>query len=130
MMKKIIYGCDARGDGADAYMIRWTLLRCRWGRLYLHRFLRSDADVRHDHPWPFISLILWRGYIEDTPAGRFRRWPGQLLRRPADHVHRVELVGGQAWTLVWAGRVCREWGFHTLDGWECWRRYFERMGCR
>lgn len=65
--KKIIFGCDSRGDGQSPYLIRWTLLSCKLGAIYLHKFLRSDSDEHHDHPWAFVSLILWRGYLEETP---------------------------------------------------------------
>jgi hypothetical protein len=38
-------------------------------QLYLHKIMRSDADRElHDHPWAFASLILWRGYHEETEA--------------------------------------------------------------
>lgn len=56
---KIIYGCESRGDGGSPYLTRWTLRETTLGSLYLHHFHRSDADENHDHPWPFVSLILW-----------------------------------------------------------------------
>lgn len=128
--KKVIYGCESRGDGHLPYLTRWTIWRTRVGSLYLHRFHRSDHDVMHDHPWPFVSLILWRGYVEETPRGRSRKWPGMLLCRPARHVHRVELLSGRpAVSLVLTGPVVRPWGFWTPTGWEHWRAYFERLGC-
>lgn len=38
------------------------------GRIYLHKFYRGDEDPHlHDHPWSFTSLILTRGYWEETP---------------------------------------------------------------
>lgn len=130
MKKKIIYGCESRGDGHLPYLTRYTLLTTRCGRLYLHVFHRSDHDVMHDHPFWFVSLLLWRGYIEETPRGRRRKWAGMILFRPARWVHRVELPSGRpAVSLVWAGPLVREWGFHTPAGWEHWRAYFERLGC-
>ena len=46
-------------------MTRYKLLLTRWGNLYLHVFHRSDEDRElHDHPWGFVSLILWGGYYE------------------------------------------------------------------
>ena len=32
--------------------------------IFLHKFLKSDPDDLHDHPWDFISIILWGGYWE------------------------------------------------------------------
>lgn len=130
MKRKIIYGCESRGDGDSPYLTRWTLFSGKWGAVYIHWFHRSDGDDRHDHPWGFWSLILWRGYIEDTPNGRRRHWPGMLLRRPPEWIHRVELVEGRgALSLVVRGPYVREWGFHTPSGWEQWRAYFQRLGC-
>jgi hypothetical protein len=153
--KKIIYGCESRGDAQSPYLTRWTLLSTELGAVYLHKFHRSDADEHHDHPWAFVSLILWRGYIEETicPAcegsswgddgtGRrcrtchgyplfFKRvWPGMILFRRATHRHRVELIGGKpAWTLIIRGPYVRPWGFFTRKGWQEWREYFEERGC-
>lgn len=45
-------------------------LKKRW---YLHKFYRGDEDPHlHDHPWPFTSLILTRGYFEETPIDEAR----------------------------------------------------------
>lgn len=65
-MKKIIYGCESRGDKESPYLIRYTLLDLKAFQICLHVFLRSDHDEHHDHPWNFISIILWRGYFEET----------------------------------------------------------------
>lgn len=59
--KKIIRGCEGRGDADSPYLSRWCLAATRWGNLYLHKFHRSDYDDMHDHPWWFLSLVLWRG---------------------------------------------------------------------
>ena len=34
--------------------------------IFLHKFLKSDSEDLHDHPWNFISIILWGGYWEYT----------------------------------------------------------------
>jgi hypothetical protein len=128
--RKTIYGCEARGDAQSAYLTRWTLFKTHFGQVCLHVFHRSDADDLHDHPWPFLSLILWRGYVEETPRGRRRAWPGMVLFRQAEHRHRVELINGRpAVTLVVMGRRVREWGFITPRGWQQWREYFRERGC-
>jgi hypothetical protein len=63
--------CQEIGDHAEAgdlYMTRWTLMVDGDGRkIMLHYFHRSDYDgALHDHPWPFVSFILWPGYFEHT----------------------------------------------------------------
>ena len=30
--------------------------------VFLHKFLKSDPDDVHDHPWPYATLILKGGY--------------------------------------------------------------------
>ena len=51
----------ATNDG-DPYLIRYTLIECRWFSIKVHHILRSDEDrCEHDHPWPFVSLILTGG---------------------------------------------------------------------
>lgn len=154
LAKKIIYGCESRGDGDSPYLMRLTLLETKLGAAYIHVFHRSDADEHHDHPWPFVSLILWRGYLEETPRPcvcgtepmpdgrrywcdrcmphRLRRmWPGMILFRRATHRHRVQLVDRKrAVTFVIRGPYVREWGFFREDGhWQRWKEYFAERGC-
>lgn len=128
--KKVIHGCESRGDDKSPYLTRYTLIDRDRYQLCVHVFHRSDADELHDHPWPFASLILWRGYVEQTPNGRSRKWPGMLLFRRANHAHRVELIDGKcAATLVVMGKRERDWGFFTAFGWQEWRAYFRERGC-
>lgn len=154
LKKKIIYGCDSRGDGDSPYLTRVTLIETRLGAVYLHKFHRSDSPEHHDHPWWFTSLILWRGYIEETPAcildglpdetvcsplchecgqvvhKRKRVYPGMVLFRRATHRHRVVLVNDKpAYTLVIRGPYVRDWGFFTSKGWQRWKEYFTERGC-
>lgn len=89
MAKKIIFGCEARGDAQSPYLIRWTLIETPLGAIYLHKFIRSDSPEHHDHPWAFASLILWRGYIEETA------WPYERDYEQADwkRYHRLISIG-------------------------------------
>jgi len=128
--KQIIYGCESRGDGDSPYLTRYASPRLGPFRVCLHVFHRSDADELHDHPWGFASLLLWRGYVEQTPQGRKRKWPGMILFRRATHSHRVELIDGKrAVSLVVMGPRRREWGFFTPQGWQQWKAYFLDKGC-
>lgn len=147
LTKQTIYGCDERGDGDSPYLTRFTIvsLADKGVKLCLHKFHRSDYDDLHDHPWNFWSLILWNGYVEETEfkfptlgihdRKQKRVWPGMLLRRPADHKHRVVLLRDKrgrekkAITLVWMGPKVREWGFWTRNGWEHWVSYIKKLGC-
>lgn len=128
--RKIIWGCESRGDAQSPYLTRYSTPKTRFGTLMIHVFHRSDAPDLHSHPWNFVSIILWRGYIEETPHGKRRKYPGMILIRPADTIHRVELIDGKpAITLVWHGNRIREWGFFTSQGWQNWKDYFKERGC-
>jgi hypothetical protein len=130
MIKKtIIYGCEERGDYNEPYLTRYTLLERKSFQICLHVFHRSDADDQHDHPWNFVSLILWRGYVEVTGDKRRRKYPGMLLFRKAMHQHRELINNRKAITLVIMGKRLREWSFFTKDGRIGWRRYFIQNGC-
>lgn len=61
-----------RNDDGVPYMVR-RAINTRFGGVKLHHILRSDDDRDlHDHPWSFLSIILWGGYWEhrerDCPA--------------------------------------------------------------
>lgn len=96
----------------------------------LHHFLASDEDFWHDHPWPYLTIILGGGYWELMPDGR-RVWrrPGSIMFRSARSAHMVELDPrrGPCWTLFIMGpRVRpREWGFRTSRGWVQWQQYLD-----
>ena len=106
-------------------------MSCPWFGLYVHWFRTSNDDCLHDHPWPFLTIILRGGYWEVTPGpGRDRatvsRWhgPGSVRVRPARWLHRIAIdPAHKPVTLVLRGRVGRVWGFETRDGWIPWRGY-------
>ena len=78
--------------------------------VFIHKFLKSDPDDVHDHPWPYATLILKGGYFEWTPQfdkqGRkfneICKWrgPGHFRVCGANSYHRIELDPNiTAWTL-------------------------------
>ena len=123
------------GDDRCPYLHRWRLASFgRERKVYLHHFVGSDwSRDLHDHPKRFISIGLWGGYIEETPATwplvqppRLRTWRAPWIRSfPATHIHRLILPDGwTCWTLVFTGRETRAWGFFLPDGtWIEWMRY-------
>lgn len=135
-----ISGCEARGDANSLYLRRWVLYEGNSYKLYYHKFYRSDHDDLHDHPWDFISFIVWRGYVEQyflakTIAGHIykqniRIKPFTFIKRKAEHFHRVVLIDNKpAYTLVFTYNKHKSWGFLTKDGWVHWRNYFRSMAC-
>lgn len=123
----------------DGYMERWWLLP--YGRIpgiaaRIHHILRSDDDrCFHDHPWPYVTIILRGGYWEYKPvfdksgiywADRVKWYgPGSILFRRAKSWHRLELEPAQTtWTLFITGPWRQHWGFlvepaHKIH----WREY-------
>ena len=97
--------------------------------VFLHKFLKSDPDDVHDHPWPYATLILKGGYYEWVPTfnpytgdkvGETRYWrgPGHFRICSAKSFHRIELHPDvTAWTLFMPGPQTREWGFWVKNKW-------------
>ena len=121
------------GDIIDGtpLLTRWILFRCYWFGVFFHTFHRSDHDrALHDHPWPFVTVILKNGYYEEhdqTDDGHKLteyQISGSILYRPALWRHRVILDQGKpSYSLVFVGPRIRHWGFHTPNGWCWWRQY-------
>jgi hypothetical protein len=96
--------------------------------IFLHKFLKSDPDDVHDHPWSYATIILKGGYYEWTPnfdsqsanIGETRHWrgPGHFRVCSANSYHRIELKEGtDCWTMFMPGPQRREWGFLVNNKW-------------
>jgi hypothetical protein len=96
--------------------------------VFLHKFLKSDPDDVHDHPWPYATLILKGGYYEWLPQfnsknekiGEICVWrgPGSFRICGANSYHRIELDPSvDCWTLFMPGPQKREWGFLVNNQW-------------
>lgn len=102
--------------------------------VFIHKFLKSDPDDVHDHPWPYATLILKGGYYEWTPIfnsqgakiSETRHWcgPGHFRICRSTSYHRIELAEGvECWTLFMPGPQKRDWGFLVNDKWIQHERY-------
>lgn len=131
-------------DSAEPYLERYYLFlkdRKKFPfNAFLHKFLRSDPDDLHDHPWPYFTLILKGGYWEWIPiykqftdlpefyhpttkdiVGEKKVWrgPGHFRICSANSYHRIEVEPGvDCWTLFMPGPQKREWGFLTHKNWD------------
>ena len=105
--------------------------------IFVHKFLKSDPDDVHDHPWPYATLILKGGYYEWIPQfdkqgnkfGEIAVWrgPGSFRVCGADSYHRIELDPSiTAWTLFMPGPKQREWGFLVRNQWIPHEQYIEQ----
>ena len=126
-------------ENNEPYLERYYLfLRDRqWFpfNVFLHKFLKSDPDDVHDHPWPYATLILRGGYYEWTPVfdkegkkiAEFCTWrgPGHFRVCRANSFHRIELDPNiTAWTLFMPGPKQRDWGFLVRNQWVQHEQYF------
>jgi len=104
--------------------------------VFLHKFLKSDPDDVHDHPWSYATLILKGGYWEWIPQfvngvkiGEVAAWrgPGHFRISPARSYHRIELDPAvTAWTLFMPGVKQRDWGFLVRNQWIQWEEYLKQ----
>jgi len=145
---KVIMNCDG-----DPYLYRWYLISKPWLGVYLHKFVRSDEDrAPHDHPWSFIVIPIWRGYVEHSerkckcltcvghPTQGARMVPRRTRVRPiigtrwrpATYRHRVALIRDgtdkelPSWSIFIRFKKSHDWGFwpgeRTFIGWREWWR--------
>jgi hypothetical protein len=105
--------------------------------IFLHKFLKSDPDDVHDHPWPYATLILKGGYWEWRPqfnskgekTGEIAKWcgPGSFRWAGANTFHRIELDPEvTCWTLFMPGAKQRDWGFLVKNKWVQWEEYLKQ----
>ena len=105
--------------------------------IFVHKFLKSDPDDVHDHPWPFATVILRGGYWEWRPqfdaqgkkTGEIAKWcgPGSFRTAQATTYHRIELDPDiTCWTLFMPGAKQRDWGFLVKNKWIQWEQYLEQ----
>jgi hypothetical protein len=104
--------------------------------IFVHKFLKSDPDDLHDHPWAYFTFILKGGYYEWQPIfngicviGQRKVWRGtghfRLCR--SNSLHRIELKEDTpCWTLFMPFAKVREWGFLNKGQWVQWEEYLAR----
>jgi hypothetical protein len=126
----------------DRWGVEWKPL----GGIFLHRMEGPDPGVDlHDHPWSFVSFILWGGYDEERAYNREAQgmariaetWPDTCTRgvpvirnrwtlraMRLDECHRItDLHKRTSWSLVIHGPARRVWGFYLPSGFMPWREY-------
>ena len=120
-----------RRTGAD-YMHRYYIfLKDRkWFpfNVTLHKIVKSDDPIFHDHPWGYMTIILRGGYWEHTPVfnsrgqkfAEYSRWrgPGSIIIRNAQEYHWLELDEEKPTiSLFFMGKQQRDWGFLKDNKW-------------
>ncbi len=128
-------GFDSRGRSRWPKVLGFVPTGLR--KIFIHRILQSDERTPHDHPWAFTSVILAGEYYEHVTEYEGRQKCttgviakfGSVLRRKANHIHRLEIVR-PVWSLVFAGPSVRDWGFWLFERdqngkpeWVDWRAF-------
>jgi hypothetical protein len=96
--------------------------------VFIHKFLKSDPDDLHDHPWPYMTIILRGGYWEWTKNSVTPQWKGagQIRFGHSTDYHRIELEPGiDCWTMFVPGPKLRDWGFLVKNRWIQHEQYFK-----
>jgi hypothetical protein len=86
--------------------------------IYLHKFIRSDRDDPHSHPWANVTLVLDGWYYEDVfiesdlnRVGTFYRTAGDVVVRTPGAIHAITETSSNCLTLFLTGPKIQEWGF-------------------
>lgn len=109
------------------YMRRFYIFKVFGYAAFIHKIYRSDEDrFMHDHPWPFVTVILKNGYREEIPGRTRLITAPAIVKHSATDLHRLHLLeGNPTWSIFLHGRRCREWGFQTDEGWVHHMEYFK-----
>lgn len=139
----LIKGRPGTNESEDVYLVRYYLLPqgFKWN-VYIHRFLRSDHDVPHDHPFDFIGFVLGGGYNEEwyqkdremplmtdkTHCNTYIRKkslnpPGSFIIRQASHIHKVLIDRKYDYsekhkaplTVIFRSPRYQDWGFWNTE---------------
>lgn len=126
------------------YMGRWALFETHWLSARVHHIASDDYDrAMHDHPWPFVSVVLSGSYDEVRPVRndendwyegdfflrdfevsevKWRAAGSIAYRRPTDR-HLVKNVRPNTYTLFIYGPARQWWGFYTRQGKIHWQDF-------
>lgn len=117
---------DLDNPGA-IYLSRLMLFKTKLLGIYVHIIRVADyARCEHNHPWPFLTIILRGGYVEEIDGKEYTRRPGYIGWRPRGFQHRItQLRKDSALTLVIRGPDRVDWHFKTIHGWMHWSDYIK-----
>ena len=94
--------------------VRWRLIHTPWFGIYLHKWIKPDPrKTFHNHPWPFLSIILSGAYLEKRINGERWVWWFNLVRRK--DFHTVTTILPNTWSLMLVGRDRGTWGYLDPD---------------
>lgn len=116
------------GNPECPYCYRWVLNLFLFS-IRIHKWL-GDDDKRymHDHPWPFITIVLKGKYIDASEKGKDHLKTGSIRYRRSIHKHNVTNVKPGTITLVITGPKIRNWGYWVDGRLRRPLKYFHKYG--
>lgn len=120
----------------EAFLVRTIICRNRFFNIFIHRFLKSDPETLHDHPWNFLSFIIRGSYIEEIESNGNRVYlirsasNRRLAFRKATMFHRIKLFKQYSYrnapiTLCVTFNRQKSWNYLTETGPVKWRKYLK-----
>ena len=111
------------------YYRLWAIISKRFGSIRLHNWL-ADDDHRHmhNHPYAFVTIVLRGGYTDVTENGKEVVRAFTWRYRPANHMHSVQDVIPNSWTLLITGPASQRWGFKVGSKIIKRDKYFATLG--
>lgn len=88
--------------GQPVFFMR-KLFGFRGWSVRLHKFTQGDDEgCYHSHPAVAYRLILWGGYVEETPDGKWHNcnWL-HVSKITPDFVHRIDHLHGKSSISLW-----------------------------
>lgn len=119
---------EIKSKTGELHFRRYSIFQCKYFNIYIHRIFKSDEDKhKHNHPWNFISVILWGGYIESVlhmakDTNLFIKYRRQYIRkflnigyRNFKDYHQFKLLKITTTLVITGPRTNTSWGYY-VDG--------------
>lgn len=109
---------------------RWRLFESKYFNIYIHKIFQSDIDHPHNHPWNFLSIVLWGAFYERFYRDMFFSEEQRVLHHPFSayfrtrtNFHKNRIIKPVT-TLVFTFGEKTSWGyFWTKDKSVHYRRH-------
>ena len=110
------------------YAYRWVINLGLFS-IRLHKWVApDDTRAMHDHPYEFMTVVLWGGYDDHNEKGIDRLSFGSIRFRRATYKHYVVPYVKPTWTLLITGPFWRQWGFWKDGKFIRREKWFQKYG--
>jgi hypothetical protein len=116
------------GRAECPYLRRWVIDLWLFSVRVHHWIGSDDPRYYHDHPWPYVTLVVRGSYLDRSPAGDVELKAPMIAFRRSGHRHTVQVAAGGCWTVMLAGPEIRRWGFWVRGKFVRRNKFFFRFG--